>query len=61
MKKDTTPEQRLAKQVAFNNCNRLREILEANIDVSKRFDFPLVYFFFFSNFLGKIQLSTAVN
>lgn len=50
MKKDTTPEQRLAKQVAFNNCNRLREILEANIDVSKRFDFPLVYFFFFLTF-----------
>lgn len=54
-KKNTSPEQRLAKQIAYNNCELLRQILEANSEIIRKFNFPLVYLFFISNFLEKRQ------
>lgn len=62
-KKESDKEQRLTKQIAYNNCNLLRDILEENRDVAKKFDFPLVYFLFlfFTNILGKQQQSNAIN
>ena len=37
-------EVRLSAQIAYNNCNKLREILKENSDVAKQSTFLLMYF-----------------